>query len=911
MTTRVNSTLNPNALGPGLVLDYGNVVVSTNAGALDIHRKVLGRIPKGVGISYFEFWHYSNLQGNLANLVAVGIAQQDAPLDTAVGEDATSWGFQLTEGVTRNNNATVDTYQPVAERTCVGVLLVNDPMSPTVSWYVNGSLLGTNAIAAGKFWVPAISIGTDADGAGGLKAFVNFGQRPFEHPIIVAPSTMFEQIYTAGWYEILTEGLSTIYLSITDEGIVTASTDDPPSKVYKARLLNPEQFSIKRAPLVWPLGDTSVQLAAFGQLQLDNYDGFFDYLVGADLKDTEVIIKLPRAQAFGSETAIQDAFLICTAIIDDVKADNEDVITITLKDTLARLDRPLPVRYNPPFVDSGAANRMIPISLGAIRNTAPLLIDQTQRLYQLHDSNIANVAAVRDKAAALDPHASPPQYAPALNGSGIQLDTLPAGKLTVDMSSTGTQAVIPGIEDVLGGDGDFATWSGSPSAPNNWTWSDNPGSTIIQKGTPTYPADYCAYLLSAITWYPPDGKYGDQLQTDTNVLEAGKSYRVTFKVYLTIGSAPYYFDGLLGGIMVRSALDNFPESAISPHGQTITVPILGDSSYVYEFTVPAGADRPLIFLAIASQGGPNIGTPVGTGGGVIYDIKLELLGEYLELPLTGMSLEDYYTEILVKRAGEPSTIFNVADLTDIGLRDDGTVIPFGVHADDQPNILDMLRAPSDSFCITNHTDATGTIRTRQFGDPKLGTPICDFSPVNVDRPISFRSEPASNLTTLIGARRNQSVFSDADFVSDQLIVPQDIKTRYMRTSQFQRTSGVTPSGEYSFAIGAPIFDSLLDDASDAQNEIDRVVQIFGPQIYDDGTISSGKRKRVNFTARFDDPEAIGDTIQCVVTDIMFASVVLLTYAAGNGNFRFENTPVAVMEWTLFPFGKKLQIDGLY
>jgi len=708
-----------------------------------------------------------------------------------------------------------------------------------------------------------------------------------------------------GWYEINTEGIANLYLTITDEAIVTASTDDPPSKVYKARVLNAEQFSIKRSPIVWPWGDTSIQMAAFGQLQLDNYDGFYGFLVGADLRDTIVTIKMPRAMAFGSATLIEDAPIICTAVLDNVTCDNEDVITITLKDTLALLDKPLPIRINPPFVDSGAANRMVPLSFGACRNTPWLLIDEANRIGQLHDGPLTNIAAGRDMAAILDPNATPPQYTPALSASGVQLAVLPEGKLTFDCSSVGAQVVIPGDIDVLNGIGEFVNWDLAPGVPEDWDWSNNAGSLLQHLGTAQgYRVDNIAGMTSEISWNPSFGKYGDQLATEADVLESGKAYRITFKIYQTFSPAPYYTYGEFGGIMVRSAISNLAEDAISDHGHALTVPFMGRQSYVFEFRVPVGADRKLYFIATTAQGGPNSGEDIGRGGGLIYDVKLELLGEYLELPLTGMNLEQYFFEILINRAGCDDSIYNVTDLTDL---DTETGYEFGIHYDEQPNILQCLRDVTDSYCATHWTDADGVIRTGRLIDPKLGTVVANFDETNVVRPISFVPDNAENLTTVIGARRNQSPFSDSDFVTNYDTVPADVRTRFKKQSQYTLTSSASPAGQYDFVRGAAIFHSVIDDPADAQIEIDRVAGIWSPKVYDDGTIITGKRRFTTFTTLFDDPDSIGVSTTCAVTDIMFGHVVTLNYPRHG----FINTPVEVVGWEIFPFSKRLVVTGFY
>lgn len=706
-----------------------------------------------------------------------------------------------------------------------------------------------------------------------------------------------------GWYETNTEGIANLYLTITDEAIVTARIDSPSSKTYKARVMNADTFSIKRRPIVWPWGDTSVQLAAFGQLQLDNYDGFYSFLVGADLRDTIVQISVPRAMAHGTANLILNAPVICTAILDNVTCDNEDVITITLKDTLSRLDKSLPVAVNPPFVDSGAANRTKPLSFGACRNRVPLLIDGPNRIYQLHDSSVNNVAAVRDKSAPLDPNATPPQYTPALSGSGMQLETDPVGKVTVDLSSVGTQVIIPGVEDVLAGAGVFDSWSGSPSVPVGWAWSNNAGSLIQRlQAVDGYPLESgegsIAKLTSSIEWYPPNAHYGDQLSYP-GILEGGKSYRVTFKVWGTFSSPPTVVGGLGGGLMVRSALSNLAEDAISPHGQPLTVPLNQRDSYVFEFSVPAGAARDLIFLAVTAQG-PG-GTANGIGGGLIYDVKLEELGQFLELPLEAINLQKFFYEILIARAGEDDSVYEPADLEAIDTAADYS--GFGIAYDEPPNILDCLREALDAYGGTLSTDSEGVVRAAILTDPHEGTPIAAFDETNVVRPIKFEVDAAANLTTTIGVRRNQSPGQDSDFVTDTDIVPAEVKARYMKTSQYTIKSSKSPAGQYDFAKDAGIFHSVLDDPADGQIEIDRVCGIWSPQVYDNGDVITGKRRFVTFTALFDDPEVLGVGTQCAVTEIGFNDVIEFHYPRHG----FDHAKLAVVGWEIFPFSKKITL----
>ncbi len=239
----------------------------------------------------------------------------------------------------------------------------------------------------------------------------------------------------------------------------------------------------------------------------------------------------------------------------------------------------------------------------------------------------------------------------------------------------------------------------------------------------------------------------------------------------------------------------------------------------------------------------------------------------------------------------------------------GSLIPFAACFTSPPNILDALRMPLDPFCACIHTDNTGAIRTPQLKDPSnpVGrTVLCNFNDTNMLRPISVIDDNPSNLTTLMGARRNQSVYTASDFVTDQAIVSSDRKARYMRTSQYQITSSQTPAGQYSYAIGAPVFDSVLDIPADAQIAIDSIVGIWSPQIYSDGTSSTGKRRNVQFTAFFDDPAKVGATTTCALESIMFGKIVQINYPAHG----LSNVYGAVLAWEIFPFAQKIVLTCL-
>lgn len=915
MTAKLFATLDPNALGPELALDQGNLVVMSEDDNLDGNRVVFATLAKGIGRGRVDAYFYSDSRGDFSTLAAsFGFCRPSGSIETYCGADDESYGLLPFMGGVWHNGVKVVDGPPVTERRCISLVFNADhSFGPVAIWYVDGNFYGYVELppdsSGNPFWVPAI--GTGGPIAEDLRAFLNFGQRPFDGnlPPPAIPGWDTQQISYDGWYEINTEGLSTIRLTAVDEGLVTLSTDSDPSAVYKARILNPESFSIKNRPLIWPWGDTSNQFAAYGQLQIEDYDGFFDYLVGADLRDQEIVIQLPPAMAFGTTNLLRDAPIIATAILDNVTADSEDTKTITIKDKLTRLDKALPAKLFPPFVDAGAANRMVPISLGACRNVQPILKDSVSRTYIAHDAALTNVARVADMYAPLDPHATPPQYTPAENSSGVQLETDPVGKVTMDCSSVGQQVVIPGAEDVLNGAGDFASWdAGSPSVPNGWDWSNHPGSLILRREPINGYPEHTAELSSSIPWYPQGNKYGDQLSTETEILEAGAAYRIIFKIYSTFSSISQILGGRLGGIMVRSALSNNPDDAISDHGVPLTVPLTGDDSFVYEYRVPAGADRKLYFIATAADGATP-GTGNLQGGGYIHLVSVEKLGEYTELPLTGITLSQIFPELLVVRGGEKPdgfSIDNIVNTEDLAALDAATGYELGVHYDEPPNLLQAQREIADSYHAALYGNNLGVSQVKQLSDPKDGTPIADFDETNiVAKSLTVAVDDAPYLTNTAGTTRNWSPGQDSDFVTDTAIVPAEIRTRYKKVSQFTLTSSVSVAGQYAFSKNQPMIHLLLVDPGDGQREIDAVNSLWAPRVYSDGTVGTGKRRFITWATRFDDPAEVGATLKADLADFGFNTVVILN----RPDRGFDNTSVAIVGWEIFPFAKRIVFTG--
>lgn len=692
-----------------------------------------------------------------------------------------------------------------------------------------------------------------------------------------------------GWYVDYTEGLPALRLSIIDEGYITQPTDTPANAVYKSRILNAEEFSFSMLGTFWPLDGEGAPIgaASYAPLQIDNYDGTFDALVGANLRDMRVKVYLVPASMLGGATTVASSRPVFTAVIDDIKSSSTDVVTITLRGVLATFDRTLPVRRFPPFANSAVAGTSLPILLGACRSVTPPSVDGPNRIYQLSDGQVTNVVAVRDKGAPLDPSATPPQFTPARNSTCLQLQTDPEGKLTVDASSVGTQAPTPGVPDILGGKGLLTDWPNASNPPTGWTYGNPAYGTFARLDHNQSPQDYVAAITTSKAYSPSSGSYGQYMSYPAN-LQPGKTYRISFMLYRTL--AQY---GAKVGLMVRTDLTQYSPGAISDNLLPLQQPLFQAQAYTYVYTCPPGAARPIYMIAV--------GDPSYSAAAVYwYGLQIQEMGQYVEQPLLGAGLSTMFRELLVVRDGQDPSVYADSDLQAI---DGSSNYQIGRYYSEPPNILSALRELCDTYCATVFEDSDGVIRVARLADPAYGIPIADFGPANILPTVDVSEVSAEYLTTRIGARRNWSPSTDSDFVSDTVTLPIAKREAMKRTSQFERTATVVPAGHYSAALNAPVFHSLHDDPDQAQGEINRVVSLFAPATLYGRDPFSGKRRVVTIEATFDDPTSIGLTTKCALQDLLIGKIVSVTYPKRG----LSNALGYVLGTAPYPFAGKIKL----
>lgn len=798
MTTKTYGIFDPHAIGPAEEIQQGGTIITCNLDAADIHRMVRGDIGFSSGVHRVQFVFYG--EGDLAAKVSCGIVTNQHPLSQSVGQSVEGYGYRAGDGNIYNANVSVATVAATTKETYIDVVL--DADADTVTFYVNQSEVATVSITSGQEWFFAAGVGATV--AYDLSCYANSGASAFTFTIADNP----------GWYT-QTSGLGMLY--VCDQGMfLTATADTPSNQAFEPRIVQSSQFSIKRTSSVWPWA-TQNSGATYGSLALDNADGRFDELLTADPRDAKVTLRLVP-----SNGTYADSFVVGTANIDSIKTDGEALIRLALSDTLSTIQRPLQTQKFPPFVDEGAANRPLPITVGAVRQVEPVLFDEEERLYKVGDLQIMNIGVLRDQGDPLDPYGTPPDYTQTANLQDIQLAVLPVGKLTGDFSSLGQQNSIPGADDALAGAGLFTTWTTSGNPPDGWTGGGS-GTRTREGVAQNMPQDYVAFLASGDPW-DPASKVGIWLKFPS-ILLPGRTYNITFKMRTCTGAPPFFFNGLQYGLRVMSALDNAPSSSISPFRQPLQQPLWrNDDQYTLSYTVPAGATRDLYFVACASTGSTS-GVGVGVVQLRIYGIRLELLSNTVaDIPLQPMTLTQFYTQMIETRAGLTSSDWVAQDTIDI---DEANGYGYGYHTDDPVTIENALRAPLDSSCSVLFTDHLGRIRVRQLVDPSTvddGDVVMDLTELDAMYPINCEIDEAKGLTTAMGVRKNYYVSTATDFVSDTsgLGINYATRAQFSRDSQFIQTSVSPLAGFYNFARDAPPLISLLDDPEQGQTEIDRV-----------------------------------------------------------------------------------------
>lgn len=761
--TRLYATFDPAALGPALALEQANTVLVTTATA-DINRtaRVLYGKQSWQGFGEFAAWG----DASISNAVSFGVVTEDASLSTFVGGDAEGFGYRVAEGAIYSNGASIATVAAGAKGDVIGIWLqIGDGSAPTATWFRNGIPLHTQSLPSVGPWYLAATISSPT--ADSLRAWINTGQRAFEFPV---PGV-------DGWYELPPE-VPALRVSTVD--FIAPPDDVYPNEVWESRIES-EAVEIVSSLVFWPDNAGRSTQGSAVNVPLLNSDGALDWLLQVDVRDLNASLKYiePGDYLSASEN-------IASMIVDDVQAQDAASIRLTLTSSMSMYDQPLQTMIFPPSADPVVAGKPWPISLGAARQTAPVLIDPVNRIYAVSDRGVPGWGYIRDMGAPLDPNALPPGYVILDGARTIQLETEPVGKLTADVSSTGGGTLPSLADDIWDEDGNpFAGAEGSPPTGFDVTQNVTIGvSNTLVMSNP---------ILSTTAKI---GKAG------ITCLQ-GRSYR--YRIVVVSVPRPHVYGTPVVSIESHTGI---PQAVFTSPG-------------TYEGTITAAFDfSPRIVFSSGLSGQSAV---------IRSAYILEIPDVYTPANINAITLTDFIREIVEVRFGKPASSWSRADTEAIDAATGYAGIGFNATA--PMTVRAAIDAVMTAYTCCAWVDENDVLRFTRLAPPEDQDSEGEITDDDMLAELTCRPDLAPGLSTQVRFRKNWEVLSDTDFVTDFLVVTMAVRRALSQPFQGIAASSIPLGSMYRHAVLADPVESLLDMPEDAQAEIDHVVGYYATPRY--------------------------------------------------------------------------------
>ena len=696
----------------------------------------------------------------ITDAVSFGLVNASASLSTYVGGDANGVGYRVAEGQIHNNGASVQAVTAGAYKDIIGIWLdISDGTNAYVTWLLNGVPLHTYTLPNTGPWYLASSV--CVPGTETLYAWINTGQRAFEFPVAGVD----------GWFE-FADQVPTVRVAARD--FILPPSDPIPNAVYEGRLED-DKIEIVQSLAFWPDGRKQTQGSA-ASISIANSDGALDAMLNDDYRDVPVSLEWMEP---GQSILIADH--VADMIIDDVQASDDGSIKVRLASGMAALDAPLQNMIFPPSADEVVAGKPWPVMLGAARSFTPTLVDPVTRLYALADQPVVGWGYIRDMGAPLDPNAGPPGYVISDDFRGIILETNPVGKLTADASSTGG-GTLPSLADDI--------WD---SYGNPFT-ADSAGDLV--GFDQVLRAEFLQLSSSTAVEFTSGGGGGTAyIGISTATMQGGRSYRYRVIVRQIAGTNQYGQPS----ISIQGSTSSFPYAVFTEVG-----------TYEGVITPPGDIVPRLVFLAY------------GTGYTAVVDIAyiLEIPDTYTPANINAITLTDFVREIVEKRGGLTPSQWSSADTQAIDAATGYEGI--GYFANEPTTVRAAIEAALSSYCACAWVDDDGVLRFTRLVKPEGETAVGEITEADMLSEPVVTIDYAPNLSTQMRYRKNWTVLSETDFVTDFITVPLAVRNALGQPYQGISVSATALSATYSTAVHNEPAEVLLDVGDDAQAEIDHV-----------------------------------------------------------------------------------------
>lgn len=574
-----------------------------------------------------------------------------------------------------------------------------------------------------------------------------------------------------GWFE-FADQVPTVRVAARD--FILPPSDPIPNAVYEGRLED-DKIELVQSLAFWVDGRKQTQGSA-ASISIANSDGALDAMLNDDYRDVPVSLEWMEP---GQSILIADH--VADMIIDDIEAQDDGTMRLRLASSMSALDSPLQHMIFPPSADEVAAGKPWPVMLGAARSFTPTLVDSVNRIYAFADQAVVGWGYVRDKGAPLDPNAGPPpDYVISDDYRGIVLETNPVGKLTADASSTGG-GTLPSLADDI--------WLGY----GNPFTQDSSGDIVGFDQT----SNVSFYNVSQIQFVAGSG--GEYIGLSTATMQAGRSYRYKVVVSFLPGANQYGQPS----ISIQSSTSPFPYAVFTSAG-----------TYEGVITPSANITPRLVF-----EGYIN-----GNNAVVAMAYLLEIPDTYTPSEINAITLTDFMREILEVRGGFTPAQWSSSDTEaiDAATGYDG----IGYFANEPTTIRSAIEAALSSYCACAWMDDDGVLRFTRLVKPENEVAEGEITEADMLTEPTVTIDYAPKLSTQMRFRKNWTVLTAEDFVTDYVTVPMSVRSALSSEYQGIAVSAEPLAGTYSAAVNAEPSEVLLDVAADAQAEVDHICDYY-------------------------------------------------------------------------------------
>lgn len=558
-----------------------------------------------------------------------------------------------------------------------------------------------------------------------------------------------------------------------------------------------------------------------------NDDRSLDVLVNGESKEAEVKIwNTPDPE--NGVVDLDDAVIVDTLMVEGAVSKG-DIVEVTLVDPIKKLSEFIKRRLAPPYAPDSSADRPLPVSIGAVRQMLPLLLDSASPIFALHDRAVTGIGTVRDGGYPYDTGSTAPPYSLGPRGELTLELADPTYELTADISSSGVEYVPPSPVDLLDGDGNpFAGVENS--MPDNWSQNGGSAGDIFLDG-------------SGRMVFVQDTSIFSWAEHDNAEVVAGTTYLIKLRVDRISGpttAAPggkiYVTDQYnnLGAILsvLGDSQWNILTGSPGNSANGITLP----HTFITYYT-PTYAHR--IHLAYLGNSIVNNGNQKNCIVSSVEVIEVPTVPYTEDDEAEPMKLGPILQELLEEQAGlSPDqwdrTLADQLD-ADVGTYDVSVgYAGVGIHAKggEEVSIEAMIRASLDSYLADIYRAPDGTYKLWTLTNPEDATPVGTLTRDNFLAEPRIERHRAPSLTRRARGRRNWHPLT-GNMSTDTIILTPEVRAKLRADYRIGVISGIPLSSFYKRDADKRAPKGFaLDKRVDIQHSIDRANRYYSVDRYE-------------------------------------------------------------------------------